>query len=396
MPSFGQTTVEGTILDWLKQEGDPVRRGEPLADVETDKTTVQVEAFVSGYLRRIVQPAGSVVAAGEIIAILTSSPDEPIKDTTPPRLTAEAVPPAPVAARHTPRAAVRPVEPLRPAPARVLATPAARRLAEEHGLDLALVTGTGPGGRILEGDVRARLEQLPVQEGLSEITPADDPDLSAWLELSAVQRATAARMVRSVREAPQFALAVDVDMTEVERRRAQAGSDPKPSYTAFFVEAAAAALRLQPRLNASFEAERLRCYRDVNIGVAVATARGLLVPVIRQADRLSVAELSEAIAALRVQAEAGRLPAAAVGRSTFTVSNLGMYDIDRFTALLNPPEAGILAVGRVACKPVAVGSAVEVRPTATLTLTVDHRAADGASAAEFLSAVRRLLQEPSA
>jgi pyruvate dehydrogenase E2 component (dihydrolipoamide acetyltransferase) len=371
LPNFGQTTAEGTLVAWLKREGDRVERGEALADVESDKTTVQVEAFVSGYLRQILRPAGSVVTAGEAIAVLTSSREEPIMAEMRAASDRKLERPQGV---DTPRS---------PGPApRVLATPAAKRLAQEHGLDLALLNGSGPGGRILEGDVRAYLEN---KQSVAEETSGD------YRELSAARRAVAARMTRSAREAPQFTLSVDVDLTEVERQRLQA--QPRPSYTAFVIKAVAEALRRHPQLNVAFENDRLRCHRAVHIGLAVATPNGLLAPVLRDADAKSVGELAAAIEALQEQARAGKLPQAAAGGATFSVSNLGMYGVDRFTALLNPPEAGILAVGRVAPRPVAVEGKVEVRPVATLTLTVDHRAADGAEAAQFLAAVRELLEK---
>jgi pyruvate dehydrogenase E2 component (dihydrolipoamide acetyltransferase) len=385
MPSFGQTAAESTLVAWLKKKGDRVERGEPLADVETDKTTVQVEAFVAGYLRETLCPAGSLVAAGEPIALLTSSLEEPIEEVREaPNRKAESPPRAPTPppqAAECPRPTVSP-KALSSSP-RILATPAAKRLAEAHGIDLSRVTGSGPGGRILEGDVRSRIENA---------RPADDAT-AEYRELSPLRRATAARMVQSVREAPQFSLAVDVDMTEVERLRARAS--PKPSSTAIIVKAVVTALRTHPQLNVAYENDRIRSYRDVHIGLAVSTPRGLLAPVLRHADRMSVEELTAAIEVLQTQARNGKLPGSALGGATFTVSNLGMLGVDRFTAILNPPEAGILAVGRVAPRPVAVGAAVESRPVGTLTLTVDHRVVDGAEAAAFLSAVRENLERPS-
>jgi pyruvate dehydrogenase E2 component (dihydrolipoamide acetyltransferase) len=387
MPDFGQTTAESTIVAWLKHEGDRVERGEALADIETDKTTVPVEAHVSGYLRRILHAAGSALPAGTTIALMTSSAAEPVEDEGETRDGPAA---APVAGPELSLPASRP-----PARGCAPATPAARRLAEEHGIDLALVTGSGPGGRILESDVRALVGKVPAapKAGASDASAG-----TRVIPLTPVQRVMATRMMRSTREMPQFALEVDVDVSAIEHLRCRAGDTTKEglSYTAFIVKAAATALRRHPQLNVSFEDGGLRCHEEVHIGVAVATPRGLLVPVIRNADRKSVEELGTEIAALRAQATEGRLPQAAVGGATFTVSNLGTYGIDRFTALLSPPEAGILAVGRIARRPVLVGTVVQGRPLVTLTLTADHRAVDGAGAAVFLAAVRDLLEGPPA
>ena len=382
MPNLGQTTADLTIVAWLKNEGDHVERGETLAEVETDKTTAPIETFVTGFLRTVLQPAGSVVTAGEPIAIMTSTADEPID--------AE-----PMTARKEHSADLVPARPLdrQPPPtnrSRVLATPAAMQMAREHGIELRAIAGTGPAGRILVGDVEAHLGASPAA---AKTVAPETISAGEWLELSAVRRSTAARMVQSAREAPQFTLSVDVDMSGIERRRAGAATGQKSSYTAHIVHAVAAALRRHPQMNVSYEAERLRRHEAIHIGLAVATPRGLVAPAVRDADRQTVEELNATINQLQAKAREGRLLAEALSGATFTVSNLGMYGIDRFTAILNPPQAGILAVGRIAPRPVSVNNRVETLQMVTLTLTVDHRAVDGAEAAMFLSAIRELLEE---
>ena len=246
---------------------------------------------------------------------------------------------------------------------------------------------------------------MRAQAGRAEAArPADDPAADAALrldgaaapgadgdeyrELSPLRRAIATRMTQSAGEAPQFALSIEVDLSAAER----ATSPARPAYTALLVRAVARALRRHPELNAAFEAGRIRRRRDVNVGVAVATERGLLVPVVRGADTLSLAQIQASIAGLKAGAEAGRLPPESLSGGTFTVSNLGMLGVDRFTAILNPPEAAILAVGKVGHRPVAIGPTLESRVGVTLTLTVDHRVADGADAARFLGTLRQLLE----
>jgi pyruvate dehydrogenase E2 component (dihydrolipoamide acetyltransferase) len=281
----------------------------------------------------------------------------------------------------------------------------ARQLALDLGLDIALVTGSGVGGRILLDDVRtqaaAAQDATPTDrvDG-RRISPSAQAhadgadDSSSYVELSAARKVTALRMLRSVQEAPQFAMSVDVELAEAERLRArwELAGKAKPSYTALLVRVVAAALSRHPQMNVAYDRGQLRRFHYVNVGVAMATPHGLFVPVILNADRLSLSELHAAVAAARDQANSGRLPAQTSGTATFTLSNLGMYGVDRFTAILNPPEAGILAIGRIARRPVAVGTAIESRLLVTLTLTVDHRAVDGAEAAVFLMDICTLLQ----
>jgi pyruvate dehydrogenase E2 component (dihydrolipoamide acetyltransferase) len=418
MPDFGQTAAENRIACWLKREGDRVERGDVLAEVETDKVTVQVEVFTGGYLRQILHQSSAIVAAGEPIAVLSQLPDESLDaGDTPPAgnqstRTQQAAPQTPermpVPSRSAPAAADPGLARARvpdAAGSGILATPMARRVALDLGVDIALVTGSGTGGRILLEDVRAQAAEARAVAPLAGVDERRIPptgeasaetadDTSSDVELSPARKVTASRMLRSVQEAPQFSMSVDVELAEIERLRArwESAGRNRPSYTALLVKVVAAALSRHPQMNVAFDRGRLRRFHHVNVGVATATPHGLFVPVIPDADRLSLGDLQAAIGAIRDQANSGRLSPRTGVFATFTLSNLGMYGIDRFTAILNPPEAGILAVGRIAHRPVAVGVAIESRLVATLTLTADHRAVDGVEAAVFLMDVCRLLQ----
>ena len=309
-----------------------------------------------------------------------------------------------------------PVAPSPRAGGRIVASPVAKRLAKEHSIDLRQLQGRGPHGRVTKADVEAYLAQREVPPAPTAL-PGEVPyDV---VPLSRLRRTTGERMLTSVRTAPHFDLEIDVDMGEAGRWRARyaEGTRPEPdigelsravegtghkaSYTALLVQVVARALREHPQLNGSFIDGELRVYREVNVGVAMATAEGLMVPVIHRADEIKLGQIQEAITRLREKAgsEPERQPRQPfapddVRGGTFTVSNLGMYGIDAFRAIINPPEAGILAVGRIVERPVGVDGQIVLRPMARMVLSVDHRAVDGAQAASFLAAVRRYLENP--
>jgi pyruvate dehydrogenase E2 component (dihydrolipoamide acetyltransferase) len=277
-------------------------------------------------------------------------------------------------AEPSPRPTHRPptATPARPPTDRLAATPVARRLAREHGVELGTVKGSGPAGRIVEKDILAGLEeaQVPPATGNYRV-----------VALSNIQRKTGARLLESVRQAPYFDLETEVDMS---RAIAQRTAEPGLSFTAILVHAVAQALREVPRLNAHFVADELRVYENVNVGVAMATEAGLLVPVVHRAQEKSLAEVNAALRELKEKAQAKRFALDDLSGATFTVTNLGTHGVDSFRAILNPPEVGILAVGRIAERAVVREGQVVVRPVARFTLTVDHRALDGAVAAPFL------------
>lgn len=409
MPKFEMAQETGKILRWLKREGDPVVKGEAILEVETDKVAMEVEAPASGILAGIRAGPGEVIPIGQPIAYIL------LPGETPADVGAASAGPTP---RATPLAeriaqahgvdlsAVRGSGPggrvtkadveaaLAAVPeGKVQAVPAARRLARELGVDLRAVVGTGPGGRIQSEDVRRAAAGVP------ERVPT--PAVRRRVPLTGMRRAIAERMLRSVREAPQFTVSVDVGMERalalVDDLSAWSAREegPRVTLTALLVKACAWALQRHPALNAALEGEEIVEWAEVNIGVAVAVAEGLVVPVVRGADRLGVLEIARSLEEQTARAREGRLRAEDVQGGTFTLSNLGMYGVDRFTALLNPPQAAILAVGRVAKRPaVGEGDAVVVRPMATLTLTADHRIVDGAQAARFLEDLRQALERP--
>ena len=377
---------EGRIVAWHKRVGDTVAAGDVLFEVETDKATMEVESPTAGTLRRILYPADATAPVATVIALITDTPDElvPTDDSfgaglPKPSLRDEDPPAsgrAPVARGPSE------VEPVADPSSseRVRSSPAARKRAQELGVDISNVAGTGPGGRVTLEDVDAA--------ATSKSSPAATSSGEKREPLSRMRRAIGERMTRSVREQPQFSISRDVDMTAANEKRKAAGA----SYTDAIVAAAAKTLRDHPRLRARIEDGQLVTSDAANVGLAIALADGLLVAVLRDADQKDLRELAAERERLEEHAHAGKLAEHELTGSVLTVSNLGTVGIDRFTAIVNPPEAAILAVGRVVDRVVAKDGAPAVRPIATLTLSVDHRVADGATAARYLSALADRLE----
>jgi len=379
---------EGRIVAWHKRVGDAVAAGDVLFEVETDKATMEVESPTAGTLRRILYPADATAPVATVIALITDTPDEvvPHDGSLGARLPKPSLPAAaqPVTGPGS-RGGRGPseVQPLASSAEseRVRSSPAARKRAQELGVDISNVAGTGPGGRVTLEDVDA------AAAASSKSSPAS-PSNEKREPLSRMRRAIAERMTKSVREQPQFSISRDVDMTAANEKRKAAGA----SYTDAIVAAAAKALRDHPRLRSRLEGGELVTSDPANVGLAVALEDGLLVAVIRDADRKDLPELAAERERLEGHARAGKLAEHELIGSVLTVSNLGTMGVDRFTAIVNPPEAAILAVGRVADRVVAEDGVPAVRPIATLTLSVDHRVADGATAARYLSAVADRLE----
>ena len=351
MPPLGTTAEELRIVQWLKEVGSPVRQGEPLLEVETDKATLDVEAAVSGTLLAVRFGPGEVVPAGEVLGFVGEPGEE--------------VPPVEEPAR---------------APAKRQAVPVARKLAQEHGIDLAVVRGTGPGGRIEKQDVLALVDAAEGE-----------------LELSRHRRAVAERLTRSVQTIPQFSVAVDVDMTRAAERlaRGRASGLTGLTYTHLLLQAAAAALRDHPDVNRLWvdEGPRLRQLESADVGLAVAGDDSLLVTAIAAPDLLDLDALVALTAAAERRAREGKVTG---GPVALTLSNLGMFGIDRFEAIVDPDQTAILAVGAVRERVTALAGEVRIAPWAELTLSVDHRIVDGVPAARFLTAIReRLEREPA-
>jgi pyruvate dehydrogenase E2 component (dihydrolipoamide acetyltransferase) len=422
MPKFEMAQESGKVLRWLKQEGEAVTKGEAILEVETDKVAMEVEAPASGTLVGIRVGPGAVVPIGQPIAyiLLPGEVWEGAPGASPAASPAGAPRATPVAERiaqahgvdlsavpgtgpggRVTKADVEAFLAQRAAEGKVKAAPAARRLARELGVDLQQVKGTGPGGRIQSEDVRRAAEALRAGVSPEALEAPARPAIRRRVPLAGMRRIIAERMSRSVREAPQFTVSIDVEMGRamaiVEDLAAwtEREGGPRVTLTALLVKACAWALRRHPALNATLEGEEILEWEDVNIGVAVAVPEGLVVPVIPEADRRGVWDIARMLEEKVGRAREGRLRPEDVQGGTFTLSNLGMYGIDRFTAILNPPQAGILAVGRVAKRPVVgEGDEVVVRPVATLTLTADHRVIDGAQAAQFMETLRAVLERP--
>ncbi len=385
MPKLGMDMEEGMIGAWRKAEGETVSKGEIIAEIESDKALVEVEASTSGTLLKIFCPEGESVPCGTPIAFI-GQPGEAIPD-----------PAAPVAAAAPAEAApaTAPVETAVAAPARedgrIVATPRARRAAENGNVALELVTGTGEDGRILEQDVldfMASGAAIKTRVAKDEIVP-----------LSGMRKIIASRMVSSQQEMAQTNTRMDVDMTNMVAFRKQindrlASTGVKVSYVDLLVAVCAKALVEHPQANASLEADGIHYKNYANIGIAVDSQKGLVVPVIRDADILSIPEISRQSRRLIDKAREGNLRPEDMNGGTFTISNLGMFEVDSFTAIVNPPETCILAVGRIADRPVAVDGQVVVRPMMNLCLSYDHRVIDGAPSARFLQSVKHYIENP--
>ena len=399
MPQMGYDMKEGTVVRWHKQEGDPVSRGEVIADIETDKATVEFEAYTSGVLRKIVVPEGVAIPVGRLIAVITE-PDEPLPDD----ILADEPAPAVAAAgdrgdKEAP-AAVPAVTMPRPgqAPApdgEIRASPIARRLAREKGIDLALITGTGPGGRIVEDDVLNYAEAPAVPATGSTSAPAPEGER---VELSRMRQAIARVTVDSKRDAPHFYVTADVDMTKAMVLRGDVNqaipAESRVSVNDLVIKACAIALERYPKFNATFRGDYLQMNPRINIGIAIALEAGLIVPGISDCEGKSLLDIATASRDLISRANSGTLRNEEYSGTTFSISNLGMFDVDSFTAIIFPPHAAVVAVGTVKEQAVVREGALAVAQIMTATLSVDHRVADGAEAAVFLMEVKKLLENP--
>jgi pyruvate dehydrogenase E2 component (dihydrolipoamide acetyltransferase) len=378
MPQGGQDITEGLVVRWFKKEGEPLQRGEVICEVETEKAVFEVEAPVDGVLLKIVAPAGTKVPVFAVIGIV-GAPGEAIDSDR------CAAAPAPAGQPIDMAAIRRRVADRAGAAEKAAASGKARRLASEKGVNLGDVTGSGPGGRIVEKDILLHVEKrkLSVEALRGRSTP-----------LPPMRRAIARRMGQSKQTIPHFYATVSADVTAaLERRdllRRETGADI--SVTDLILKATALALKAFPAMNCRLQGDQIVWIEDVNIGMAVMRDDGVMVPVLTRVDRRGLEDIAhrsaEAAAAARSGRQGGLEPAC------FTVSNLGMLGIDSFTAIINPPEAGILAVGRVEKRPVVANGEVCIRSMLTLTLSVDHRIVDGALAARFIAQIRHHLENP--
>ena len=407
LPKLGLTMDEGRLIAWHKKEGERVEKGEVLFEVETDKANLEIEASASGIVRRILLAADASAPVATVIALIADTADEPLPHDIAAAGTAapagmpsgsplaanspasKVVPLGSPSSRAQPPLGESPTSPAGAAPSfdgfpdRIRSSPAARKRAQELGVDINAVRGTGPGGRVGLEDVEAAASSVSTSSASSSAASGDKRE-----PLTRMRRAVAEAMTRSAREAPQFSISRDVDMTAANAKRKAAGV----SYTDVIVAAAATALRAHPRLRSRFDGDAVIVSEKIDVGLAVALDAGLIVPVLRDADRKPLAALRDEREALETAVRSGHARGDAFGGAAITVSNLGAYGVDRFTAIVNPPEASILAVGRVADRVVAMAGAPAVRQVTSLTLTVDHRVADGADAARYLADLAKELE----
>jgi pyruvate dehydrogenase E2 component (dihydrolipoamide acetyltransferase) len=414
LPRLGQGMESGTIVKWLKSEGDTVEKGEPLYELDTDKVTQEVEADASGVLLRIAISSGEV-EVGKTIAVIGEQGEEVAAEVEKPsghRDGAQAVGEdaqeegSPARAREQDREQGRRAssgvseqiteirQPSGDNGGRVKASPLARRIARERGIDLSAVAGTGPDGRVVAEDV----ERSAASAGPAELASPAATEGVEVQQLSSMRK-TIARRLTEAWQAPVFQLGISVDMgraLELRKRLVELNADGsvKPTISDLLTKVCAAALMRHRAVNALYKGDALELYPTVNIGIAVAVPNGLVVPVISGCERKSIAEIAATRAAVVERARAGKLQQSDLDGGTFTISNLGMFGIERFVAVLNPPQAAILAVGSIEDRVVAVDGSPAVRPRMELTLTCDHRAIDGAAGAEFLRDVKAFLEEP--
>ncbi|HEU5367596.1 MAG TPA: dihydrolipoamide acetyltransferase family protein [Ktedonobacterales bacterium] len=443
MPALGMAQETGILVQWLKREGEAVAKGEPIAEIETDKARVEIEAPGAGVLANVTAGPGAEVPVGQTMALILA-PGEALPTTagkngavSAANADAAAAPRSlPDVSRETSRPGRSAASPLaarmaaehqldvsaiKPTGKRVQkadvqsylqqqraenhvssgarltpASPKARRLAAEQGADVAAIQGTGPGGAVLAGDVLAAMQHSPAALGAAFAPAAAGAGAPDGLAMSNVWRIMAERTTQSWTSAPHFFLLREVNASRLMawRERLVKRSAPDATYTDLLVKLVAAALRAHPRLNAAWSNGKISLNQEINIGLAAATEDGLVVPVIHGADTLTTSEIAARRKELVARAQAGKLRPEDVRGGTFTISNLGMYGMDAFTAIINAPQVAILAVGRIAERVVPVEGQPGVQPMLVLSLSCDHRAVDGARGAQFLAALAEVIEEP--
>jgi pyruvate dehydrogenase E2 component (dihydrolipoamide acetyltransferase) len=422
MPKLSPTMEEGQIARWLKKEGDKVSMGEPLAEIDTDKATMEMQALANGVLRKILVKEGESAPLGQLIGVI-AEPDEDISSVlneAPAKQSAAAAPQKEAQPASSQREQATPPPPkpeAKPAEAasgngasgRLIVSPLAARMAAEAGLDLRSLQGSGPGGRIIKRDVEAALSREPAAAPASKQPTfrviegkAQQPlvaGASAYRDVPAseIRRTIARRLVTSLGPVPHFFLTSEIEMDRAaEMRRGINSLDPdlKISVNDIIIKVTAAALMQHPEVNASFQDKFVRYYEHVDIGVAVAIEDGLITPVVRSADLKSLSQIASEVRELAERARSRKLKPEEYTGATFSVSNLGMFGIDEFTAIINPPEGGILAIGAMTPRPVVRDGEVVVRQIMRVTMSCDHRIIDGATGAKFLQTFKKILENP--
>jgi pyruvate dehydrogenase E2 component (dihydrolipoamide acetyltransferase) len=432
MPQLGQSVEEAAIVTWLKKEGDAVKEGEPLFTIQTDKAEIECESTATGVLRKILLQPDIEVPVLTVVA-LVGEPGEPLPDLLSghgePARPAEALAPTPAAVVATAPDSPPPLPPMAGS-GEVFASPRARVKAQQLGVDIAAVSGSGPGGRILEADVEsnASTQQTSVRatptarrvadlEGVNlasvagsgiqgKITKADvvaaaqqpkapqpvaQPAAVGRIPLTPMRKIIATRMAESKFSAPHYYVTIEVDMAAAKQLRASAGSF-KPSFNDIVLAATVKALRSFPNVNAHWRGDAIEVAADVNLGVAVALSEGLIVPVLKQAQNLSLEGIAAGCRVLIEKAKNGKLLPDDYKGNTFTVSNLGPFGVDHFTAIINQPDSAILAVGQMKDRPVVIDGGIFIRPIMKMTLSSDHRVIDGAVAAQFMGCLKEIIE----
>jgi len=409
MPKLGQTMEKGKIVKWLKKEGERVERGEPLLEIETDKAVLEVEARGSGILKKILAQEGDIVPVTKVIGYIAEEGEE-IPETMIQKSIAElkeTVAPAPMEATQVSRAIGEEKR-----EKRIKASPLAKKIAKEKGVDLTQVVGTGPGGRITSKDVLDYLARREATKAVvsAPVTAVPKPEATAVaaaeieeaqvVPISGIRHAIAKKMAYSKTNIPHFYISTEVDMTEAAKMRndlipiIEAKTGVRLSFTHLLIKAVAMALKEYPQLNATCDGENIRISKDVNIGIAVGLEDGLIVPVLKKADSMDLAQIASRVERLVAKARERKLSEDEFTGGTFTISNLGILDVDSFIAIINPPEVAILATGRIRDKPAVVDGEIKIRKRMNITLSADHRAVDGLTAAKFLGRVKELLEKP--
>ncbi|MEK6755545.1 MAG: dihydrolipoamide acetyltransferase family protein [Bacteroidota bacterium] len=403
MPKLSDTMEEGVILKWLRKEGEKVKQGEMLVEIESDKADMELEAYETGVLRKIVVPEGGRAPIGGLIAII----GEPNEDITP--LLSEAavaapakkeaetpsttqIPPTPTALTPSATAALPP----QPTDGHTKASPLAKRLAQQHNIDLGRVAGSGPQGRVIKRDIEGVLSG---KFGVS--APAARPIVpgtSEDVELSLIRKTIARRMAESKLTAPHFYVTIEIDMEPaiVFRDQVSNVSGLKLSFTDIIIKSVSTALMKHPQVNATYLGDKMRQYHFTHIGVAVALEEGLVTPIIRNCEQKTIVQINAELVDLAERARSRKLKPEEYTGATFTISNLGMFGVDDFVAIINPPEGAILAIGTIVEKPVVKSGQIAIGHTMKATLSSDHRIIDGAVAARFLQDFKKILENPAA
>jgi pyruvate dehydrogenase E2 component (dihydrolipoamide acetyltransferase) len=423
MPALSPTMTEGKLSRWLKKEGEEVKSGDVLAEIETDKATMEVEAVDEGVLGKIVVPDGTEgVAVNAVIGIMTDAgekvPDAAPK--SPPRDTASATPAQPPKETPTPVAKTAPEEPQADHGARIFASPLARRMAKQAGIDLAALHGSGPNGRIVKADIDAAGKSgapaapkadpdpaaAPAATPSAKPAPASPPQTITAphkkIPNSSMRKIIAKRLLESKQTVPHFYLTSNIEIDALLKLRAELNAKSakdgpaafKLSVNDLIIKACAVALRRHPNVNSTYTEEAIIQYDDVDISIAVAIPDGLITPIIRKADQLGLAAISNAMKDLGARAKAGKLKPEEFQGGGFSISNLGMFGIPEFSAIINPPQSAILAVGAGEKRAVVKNDAIAIATMMTVTLSCDHRVVDGALGAEFLATLKGIIEDP--